>query len=75
VAAIDKVSQSHYKNHESVRKMAELTIVQPCTLLGPIWTKLSNTVHKSTQLCQMFVLHFTQYLTFKVAFAMFPVEA
>jgi hypothetical protein len=49
--------------------MAELTIKQPCTLLGPVWTKLSNTLHKSTQLCQMFVLHFTQYLAFKDAFA------
>jgi hypothetical protein len=51
--------------------MAELTIKQPCTLLGPVWTKLENIVHKNTQFCQLFVLHFTPYLAFKVAFAIF----
>ena len=33
------------KNHESVRKMAELTIKHCNHALGPVWTKLSNTVH------------------------------
>ena len=39
--------------------------LQPCTLLGPVCTKLSNTVHTVHNLPA--VLHFTQYLAFKVA--------